>query len=372
MVADNEEEKKLKLFEKLKQIPKKIKEKLGLTKTKKKKLLQPKKEKSKPIKEKIMAFLSRLKDIPLSLKDMMLLFFGDIKSMFIGIKDAIVGFFLSVARIPKITAEKASKVPGITKDIITKTSEKTKLFIKIKRKEIEESPPFVQKYLVGIKPVEKSLMITAKRPAVFYWIKEVVKGVGKNLPVEIIDMKGRTRKLREDIIEGLDTEPLSQTLTKCIELARLTKNYSDITWMERELNGYTDVLGFVKADRTHPDYRKTKAILPISFYIKGEYSLMNDDLILPFFCVKPVHWIEEIVERCKKRGSKQIQIKLPMPKELLGTFKDHYREDTINVMVPVTSLEFVLNGIKVRIHEFMFKVAEKQVKEKRRKKHLKK
>ena len=375
MVEETEEEKKFKIFEKLKEIPVKIKERLGFAEKKKKTLLQrlikPKKEKSPPLKKRIIASLPRLKEIPVRIKDVLLSFFGGIKSKFIGIKDSVVGFFLSLVNIPKVLVEKTSKVPGLTKNFIDSVVKKTRSFLKKKKEEIEESPPFVQKYLVNIKPVGKSLMVTAKKPAVFYWIKEEAKKVEKTLPVELVDKKGRIKKLKEDVLEGLDSEPLSRTLVKCIELAKLTGKYSDITWMEKELNGYGEVDRFVKVGRNYPEYRQTKTILQMSLYIKGEYSLINEEFTMPFFCVRPVHWIEEIVERCKKTGAKDIMMELSIPKEL-AILKDYLKEDTINVMTPISSLDFVLNGIKVRIHDFMFRITTEQIKKRRKKRHLKK
>ncbi len=375
MVEETEEEKKFKIFEKLKEISGKIKERLGFTKKKKKSLLQrlikPKKEKSPPLKNRIIASLSRLKDVPKRIKNVLLSFFGGIKSKFIGMKDSIVGFFLSLGNIPKSVVEKTSKVPVLTKNFMDSFEKKTRSFLKKKKEEIEESPPFVQKSLVNIKPVEKSLMVTAKKPAVFYWIKGKVKKVKKTLPVELVDKKGRIKKLKEDVLQGLDTEPLSRTLVKCIELAKLTGRYSDITWMEKELNGYSEADKFVKVGRNYPEYRQTKTILQMSLYLKGEYSLANEELTMPFFCVRPVHWIEEIVERCKKTGAKNIMMELPIPKEL-AILKDYLKEDTINVMTPISSLELVLNGIKLRIHDFMFRITSEQIKKRRRKRHLKK
>ncbi len=358
------EEKKSKIFDKVKKT---------LGRKKKKKLIFPEEEKPSPIKQKLISIISKLKQTLISAKDMTLFFLGDIKSMFIGMKNAIVGFFLFIVRMPRMVTEKSSQVSGITKNFLSRMMLETKLFIKRRRREIEESPPFIQKHLVNIKPVEKSLMITAKKPSVFYWIRDESKRIGKKLPVEITDKESRIRKLKEDILEGLDTQPLSQTLIKCMELAKLTRKYSDITWMQKELNGYGEVDRFVKVGRKYPEYRQTKAILPVSWYIKGEYSLTNENLTLPFFCVKPVHWIEEVIERCEKKGSKDVVTKLLIPEEL-SMLKEYLKKDEINVLTPISSLEFVLNGIKIRVHEFMFKIAAERVKKRkrRRKKHLKK
>jgi len=361
------EEKKSKIFEKLK----KPLGKISLGRKKKRRLIFPEEETPSPIKLKLISILSKLKQILISAKDMILFFLGDMKSILMGFKNAIVNFFSFIIKLPRVTAGKIPQFTGMTKKFLNIVILETKLFIKRKKKQLEESPPFIQKHIVNVKPVEKSLIVTAKKSTVFYWIRDEAKRIGKKLPVEIMDKERRIRKLKEDILEGLDSQPLSQTIIKCIELARLTGRYSDIKWMERELNGYGKVDSFVKVGRDYPEYRQTKAILQMSWYIKGEYSLTNEILNIPFFCVKPVHWIEEIIDRCKKTRAKEVVMKLPIP-EGLSMFKGYLKKDIIDVLTPVSSLEFVLNGIKIRIHEFMFKIAAEQVKKRRETKHLKK
>lgn len=377
MGTDTEEEKKFKVIEKLKGFSSRVKEKIKLNGEKKKRRtlserFLSKKEKPKPIKKRIIELLSQLKEISIRIKGWILALFNSIKMSIIGIKDSIVGFFFSISNIPKVTSEKTTILRETTKALAKKTSIKTKSFWEKIEKRIEESPLFIKKHLINVKPVEKSLMITADNSAVFYWIKDEAKRIDKKLPVEVIDKNARIKKLREEILEGLDTKPLSQTLIKCIELAGLTGNYKDIDWMKKELKGYVDDKKFIRVGKNYPDYRKIRAILPVNWYIKGEYSLTNEDINVPFYCVKPVQWIEENIARCKKTRSKEIITKLPIPGELY-MIKNYFKKDMITVITPIISLEYILNRIKIRVHEFMFKVTAGKFKKKKkkRKKHLK-
>jgi len=374
MVTDTEEEKKFKVVEKLKGFSSKVKEKIKLNGEKKKRRtlserFLSERKKSIPLKRRMTDLLSQLKEISIRIKGWILALFNSIKMTIIGIKDSIVGFFFSVANLPKVTSEKATILKETTKVLAEKTSTKTKSFWEKTKKRIEETPPFIQKHLLNVKPVEKSLMVTADNSAVFRWIKDESKRIDKKLPVEIIDKNSRIKKLREEILEDLDTQLLSQTLIKCIELAGLTGNYKDIDWMKKELNGYSNGRKFIRVGKNYPDYRKIKAVLPVSWYIKGEYSLTNDDLNISFYCVKPVQWIQENIARCKKTRSKEIITKIPMPEELY-MIKDYYKKDMITVITPIISLEYILNRIKVRVHEFMFKVTARKFKKKKRRKRV--
>ena len=368
MVPDTEEEKKSKVIEKLKRFPSKVKERIKPSKEKKQSLFKKfysKRKKRKPVKKIIIELLPKLKEIPFRIKDGIIFFLGKVKMGISGIKDSIIGFFFSLTNLPEVTSEKAKILKETTTTFAEKTSTSTKSFIEKTKKRIEASPPFIQRHLISIKPIEKSMMITADRSEVFYWIRDGIKRMNKKIPVEIIDKNARVKKLREEILEGLDTEPLSQILVKCIELAGLTGNYSDIDWMKKELNGYSDDKKFIKVGGDYPEYRKIKAILPVSWYIKGDYSLTNEDFNISFYCVKPVQWIEENITRCQKTRSKEIVTKLPIPEEL-SMIKDYFKEDKITVITPVFSLEYILNRIKVRIHEFMFKITAGKFKKKKK------
>ena len=372
MVEDENQEEKISIFSKIKQIPKKIKEKIKLPSKKKKdilhKFLEEKEEKEESkIKEISSKIVERVEQIPDSIKNSFTSISSSTKQKILNTKDSFINTKERISEFTPSAKQKLSSVKTSTKNFISFSIDQIKTYWQKKRKEIEESPPFIQKHLVSIKPIEKSMMVTAKKSAVFYWIKEEVKKVDKKVPVEIINTDHRINKLKEEILDSLDYDSVTQILVKCIELAKLTGNYDDTEWMENELNGYETEKSFMTTKSGLPEYRRIKAILPVSWYIKGKYSLTNEDLEIPIYCVKPVNWIEEIISRCKKKSTREIKTEIPIPKEL-SIVKQYFKMDKIMIITPIPSLEIVLSGIKIRIQEFLLNLGVKK-KRKKKKKH---
>ena len=365
MPEDENQNKEITILRNIKEILKILKGRIKLPSKKKKDILHRKleQEKKEPkIKEISSKIVERLKQISFSLKNFFISLFSNIKQKILGIKDSFIRTEEKISEFPSSTKEKLYSVKTSIKNFISFSIEEIKTYWEKKRKEIEESPPFIQKHLINIKPLEKSMMVTAKKSAVFYWIKEEVKRIEKNVPIEIIDRQNRINKLKEEILDDLDYGSVTKILVKCIELARLEGKYNEIEWMQNELNGYTSEKTSTK---DIPEYRKIKAILPVSWYIKGEYSLTNEDLEIPFYCVKPINWVEEIVSRATKKNTRDIKTEIPIPKEL-SMLKEYFNKDTITIITPVSSLEVVLSGIKIRIQEFLFSLGvEKKIKKKK-------
>jgi len=376
MAEEKNEEEKISILSKIKEIPNKLKEKIKLPKRKKKdilhKFLEERREKEEPkIKQIYSRIVERSKQTPESVKNSFRSLASGTKQKIFNIRDSITNTKESMSQIPGSVKEKTSSVKNSFNNFVSFSIEGAKSYFRKKRKEIEESPPFIQKHLVSIKPIEKSMMVTAKKSAVFYWVKEEINKIDKNVPVEFIDTDHRIKKLKEEILDSLDYGSVTEILVKCIELARLEGAHNEIEWMESELNGYSTDKTFVtvKSDN-FPEYRRVKAILPVSWYIKGKYSLTNEDLEIPFYCVKPINWIEEIISRCKKKSTREIKTEIPVPKEL-KIVKKYFKDDKITIITPIPSLEAVLSGVKIRTQEFLLDLGAKKMGKKRKRKRKK-
>lgn len=368
---ESEEGKKRDIFKKIKKKIKRFSRKkriIHITEEKKKEKLSDKiKKLPRKLKEKIIKIKNWIKKIPGILKIKII----DLSSWFKGIPE---GLKIQIKIFP-INFRMGTYSMGRRRKLFFKSSKKfieskkkrVESFYKKRKKDIKTSAPLSGRYIKDIDVFETKIMIATEKP-IDDWFEWKIKKMKKELPTEVLKKDERIKDLKEEILAGLLSKPLSETLLKCRELAELSRRKKDLKWIEKELFGYyqkkthEDKTINVGDKKAFPDYRRIDVKLQTQ--ILSSRGVKRDEIyILPLYCIKPVYWIEETLEDYTKSGTKNILIVSNLPKEF-SKMKEFIKNDKIPLFINSRSLKKILNEVASRIHEFVTSI---KIKSKKRK-----
>jgi len=165
-----------------------------------------------------------------------------------------------------------------------------------------------------------------------------------NLPEE--KKTDEKKELIKEINNDLTREKLSNTLIKCIRLAKITNSKKDISWLENEAKGFEE--------GEPPDYRIVNTEIRLASTAKEGYTTIDYKLALG----TPVFQIEEWIESYEKTGSPG---KMILSAPMTDAFKKVYVESfnktppgqDVPYIISISELKKMLNGLKLRISDFV-------------------
>ena len=174
----------------------------------------------------------------------------------------------------------------------------------------------------------------------------------KNLPEE--RDSDEKRELKKEINRDLTTkEKVSNILMKCIRLAIITGLDKEKSWLEREAQGFWGDDG--KVSKTDiPKYRKVDGYIIIA----DKNGNNQQKLDFPIGLAHPVFQIEGWVEDYEKGSGKgEMILRTQTPEVLKKIHKEVIGKEPVGselpVIISVSQLKSVLNGLKIEISKFV-------------------
>jgi hypothetical protein len=235
---------------------------------------------------------------------------------------------------------------------VGKPKEKTKFSDKVKK--LEKKVHF-KKQINKIYQTEKKLYVEYEDPVVVSSIKKKALKIKHNIPTEIVNKKARISNLKKQLIKDIKGKPVSYSLPRAIEIAVLAGKKDETKWMLRELFGYFTFIGDKESvtidKKAIPDYRKIDAYLEMRLNV-SEPNPISDELLIPFFCLRSVIWLEDELEKFSEDEVKKIKIASFLPEEL-SFMKKYLSKQPIFLRMPVSDLKRILTEVKFRVDSFL-------------------
>lgn len=156
-------------------------------------------------------------------------------------------------------------------------------------------------------------------------------------------------------------EPLSDLLSKSIEIAKRLDKKDDLYWLERELYGAEEWSSKKGTEarstsdkRLFPDYRTVKAKVTVDFVLSGGRHEVKE-YEFNFFLGMSTIEIERIV---KDAGNlTQLLMRTTLPEDWVKLAKKHdlnfERQEKVPYIIDVADLKRILEQIRLRVHKFV-------------------
>ncbi|MBU2638400.1 MAG: hypothetical protein KJ955_05480 [Nanoarchaeota archaeon] len=167
---------------------------------------------------------------------------------------------------------------------------------------------------------------------------------------KIVDEK---EELIKEIKKELTIEKLSNILIKCIRLAKITHAKKDLEWLENEARGFKEEDKH-KLKKDIPNYRTINTEIRIASTAESGYTSINYKLALgqPIFEIEG--WIDSYESR---KTSGEFILWGERTEHLKKAYKEVLHREPPEEAVPyitnVIELKRVLNGLRLRIGEFI-------------------
>ncbi len=168
------------------------------------------------------------------------------------------------------------------------------------------------------------------------------------------DQSDEKKELIKEVNNELSKEKLSNILIKCIRLAKVTNSKKDIFWLENEVYGFEKNKNEVNS-KDIPSYRTiTSEIRVGSHNDPYNYQTLHYNLILG----QPIFQIEEWIEKYERSSSSsETYITGPMTENFRKAHRSVFgidpKDQNLSYFVPASELKKVLNGLKLRISDFV-------------------
>lgn len=203
--------------------------------------------------------------------------------------------------------------------------------------------------------VEKKISIETEKPLLVSELKTKVSKIKKRVPLEIVNRNDRISFLKKEIYRDLKSKPISEVIPKSLELAILLDRENEVGWMFRELFGYFGISGkknniFVDKKRV-PEYRKIDANLELILRT-GNEPPMKDELLVPFFCIRSIGWIENEVAKYSKENLKEVKMTSFLPEEL-SMIKKYLGSQPVFLRMNTSHLQRIITEVKFRVGTFI-------------------
>jgi hypothetical protein len=158
---------------------------------------------------------------------------------------------------------------------------------------------------------------------------------------KLSDKKELIKEIRKDLSE----DKLSNVLIKCMNLASIIDSKKDIIWINIESKGYESENKIKKED------------IPIYRVINSEIRLQTSSGIRSFTYKinlgAPIYEIEDWIKNSKEQ---EILLSAPPTEQFKTVFEEYLgelKDKTIPYIIRVSELKKILNGLKIRISEFI-------------------
>lgn len=177
-----------------------------------------------------------------------------------------------------------------------------------------------------------------------------------NLPEE--KTSNEKYELIKEIKQDLTKEKLSNTIIKCIRLAKIINFKKDVYWLENEAKGFDDLVKQKnKREEDIPKYRIINTEIRIASNANIGYTPIDYKLTLGH----PVFQIEEWIESYEKNTLHgEMILRAPLTDNLKKVYKEVLNkappEQEVPYIISISELKGVLNGLKLRINEFVLSI----------------